>query len=75
MLHLHVIYLSLQEYLKTAKVIPIHKKDSEREVSNYKPISLLPNIDKIFELLMPSRFVEFLREENSSITVFEKMSF
>ena len=48
--------------LKTAKVIPIHKKDSRLEVSNYRPISLLSNIDKIFEKLMRSRLIEFLEE-------------
>ena len=32
--------------LKTAKVIPIFKKDSPLECSNYRPISLLSNIDK-----------------------------
>ena len=42
--------------LKTAKVVPIHKKNSKLEVSNYRPISLLSNIDKIFEKLMHSRF-------------------
>ena len=46
--------------LKTAKVIPIHKKNSKLEVSNYRPISLLSNIDKIFEKLMHSRLLEFL---------------
>ena len=35
--------------LKTAKVIPIHKKDSKPECSNYRPIALLPNIDKIWK--------------------------
>ena len=34
--------------LKTAKVISIHKKNSRLEVSNYRPISLLSNIDEIF---------------------------
>ena len=48
--------------LKTAKAIPIHKKDSRLEVSNYRPISLLSNIDKIFEKLMRSRLIEFLEE-------------
>ena len=48
--------------LKTVKVIPIHKKDSKLEVSNYRPISLLSNIDKIFEKLMHSRLIEFLEE-------------
>ena len=35
--------------LKTAKVIPIHKKNFKLEVSNGRPISLLSNSDKIFE--------------------------
>ena len=47
--------------LKTAKVIPIHKKGSKLKVSNYRPIFLLSNIDKIFEKLMHSR-LEFLEE-------------
>ena len=45
--------------LKTAKVIPIHKKDSKLEVSNYRPISLLSTIDRIFEKLTHSRLIEF----------------
>ena len=48
--------------LKTAKVIPIHKKDSRLEVSNYRPISLLSNIDKIFKKLVQSTLIEFLKE-------------
>ena len=32
--------------LKTAKVIPMHKKDSKLDFSNYHPISLLSNIEK-----------------------------
>ena len=51
------------DFLKTAKVIPIHKKNSKLEVSNYRPISLLSNIDKIFEKLMHSRLIEFLEEK------------
>ena len=47
---------------KTAKVIPIHKKNSKLEVSNYKTISLLSNIDQIFEKLMHNR-LEFLEGE------------
>ena len=49
--------------LKTAKVVPIHKKNSKLEVSNYRPISLLSNIDKIFEKLMHSSLTEFLEEK------------
>ena len=35
--------------LKIAKVIPVHKKESKLFCSNYRPISLLSNIDKIIE--------------------------
>ena len=49
--------------LKTAKVIPIHKKNSKLEVSNYRPISLISNTDKSFEKLMRSRLIEFLVEK------------
>ena len=32
--------------LKTAKVVPVFKKDSKLDYSNYCPISLLSNIEK-----------------------------
>ena len=54
--------------LETAKVIPIHKKNSKLEVFSYRPISLLSNIDKIFEKLMHSRLINFLRENKFCIT-------
>lgn len=38
--------------LKTAKVVPVLKKDSELDYSNYLPISLLLNIKKILEELV-----------------------
>ena len=34
---------------KIAKVIPIHKKDSQLKHSNYRPMSLLSNLDKILD--------------------------
>ena len=46
--------------LKTANVIPIHKKDSKLECSNYRPNALLSNIDKILEKLMHKRLSNFL---------------
>ena len=35
--------------LKQAKVCPIHKKNSLLEKGNYRPVSVLPNISKLFE--------------------------
>ena len=50
--------------LKNAKVIPIHKDDSRLEMSNYRPISLLPTLSKIFEKLMYARLISFFSKHN-----------
>lgn len=46
--------------IKEAKVIPIFKKGSPLKVENYRPISLLSNLDKIFEKVMYNRLSKFL---------------
>ena len=46
--------------LKVSKILPLHKSDSVFEVSNYRPISLLPIISKIFEKLIFVRLNEFI---------------
>ena len=50
--------------LKTAKIIPIHKKGNKLECGNYRPISILSNLDKILEKLMYNRIYSFLEENN-----------
>ena len=50
--------------LKTAKVIPVHTKDSKLDFSNYRPISLLSNIEKILERLMYNRIYKFFSGNN-----------
>ena len=56
------------EILKLAQVIPIHKKESKLDVSNYRPISLLSNINKIFEKVMCLRIRNHLERSNLLIT-------
>ena len=46
--------------LKTAKVVPVFKKDSKLDYSNYCPISLLSNIEKILEKLIYKRLYTLL---------------
>ena len=38
--------------LKHSEVIPIHKKNSKLDNSNYRPVSILLNFSKIFEICM-----------------------
>ena len=48
--------------LKLSKINPIHKKGSKLDISNYRPISLLSNINKIIEKLMFNRLYTFLED-------------
>ena len=50
--------------LKNAKIVPIHKGDSIFEMSNYRPISLLPIFSKILEKIMYSRIIKFIEKHN-----------
>ena len=49
---------------KTEKVVPVFKKDSKVDYSNYRQISLLSNIEKILEKLMYKRLYTFPNNNN-----------
>ena len=51
--------------LKIAKVVPVHKKQSKLVYSNYHPISLSSNLEKILEKLMYRRVFNFFNDSNS----------
>jgi len=46
--------------LKIAKVIPIFKKGTKTSVNNYRPISILSSINKIFEKILYSRLINYI---------------
>ena len=46
--------------LKIAKVIPIFKKGAATSVNNYRPISILSTINKIFEKILYSRLINYI---------------
>ena len=48
------------EKLKFAKVTSTHKGKSKLELTNYRPISILPIFSKLLEKAMHSRLVNFL---------------
>ena len=45
--------------LKMAKVIPIYKKDENSDLDNYRPISLLSSVSKIFEKTVFEQVYEY----------------
>ena len=52
------------DILKIAKTIPVYKKGSRLTISNYRPISLLSNLNKIFEKVIFNRVYDFLEDSD-----------
>ena len=50
--------------LKMAKIIRIFKTDDDTDPSNYRPISLLSNFNRIFEKLIFKRMEPFIAQHN-----------
>lgn len=50
--------------LKTSKVIPLFKSGDPKEAGNYRPISLLPALNKIFEKVLYNRLQSFFEKNN-----------
>jgi len=50
--------------MKVAKVTPLFKKNDESIFDNYRPISILPSISKIFERLMHDQINEHFTNNN-----------
>ena len=45
--------------LKEADIVPVHKKKSKLSKENYRPISILPNIFKVYERCLYDQMSEF----------------
>lgn len=65
----YIFNLSLQSGLfpnsmKIAKVSPVYKKGSKFDPGNYRPISVLPILSKVFEKLVNSRLMKYLNRND-----------
>ena len=49
---------------KLANVTPVHKKKDKQAVGNYRPISLLPIFNKMFERIVFKNIYNFLIKNN-----------
>jgi hypothetical protein len=64
---IHLLNLSLSQgvfpiELKLASVVPIFKSDNRSKFSNYRPVSVLPSISKIYERVFYNRLLEFINK-------------
>ena len=62
---LYLVNLSVQkgvfpDELKRAKVIPLHKGGDKRDISNWRPISILPLFSKIYEKVVYKKIYEYM---------------
>ena len=65
----HLINLSLTQgifpnELKIARVVPIFKSDDPCLLTNYRPISILSVVSKIFEKVMHTRLMKYLNDND-----------
>ena len=48
------------ERMKIAKITPVYKKRNRENFVNYRPISLLPCISKVFERVIYARLINYI---------------
>ena len=56
---------SFPDELKLADVLPIHKGKEKSVKGNYRPISILPSLSKVFEKIIFSRIIKFMESKLS----------
>ena len=52
------------QIFKTGKITPIFKKVNKGLLENYRPVSVLPIVDKIFDKILYNRLHKFFTKEN-----------
>ena len=59
--------------LKMAQVTPLFKKNDPLEITNYRPVSILPIISKIFEKVLAEQLSEYFKDHfHSNLCAFRK---
>jgi hypothetical protein len=54
----------IPDVFKLSIVTPIHKKRNSNSINNFRPISIISNIAKIFEKIIKKNLVTFLENNN-----------
>ena len=62
--NLSIIQGSVPDSLKLARVTPLFKKNDKTQVGNYRPVSVLSIISKVFERVIYDQLEGYLNEKN-----------
>ena len=65
----HIVNLSISQrtfpiFWKTAKIIPLHKKNEFTDPKNYRPVALLSVFSKILERAVFQQVMEYMEKNN-----------
>ena len=52
------------DVFKISKIIPIPKPGDKKNINNYRPISILPDISKVFEKIVHKRVLSYLKKHS-----------
>ena len=58
-------YATFPDNLKQADITPVHKKDNRNDKTNYRPVSILPAISKIYERILFYQVDKFMDKKLS----------
>lgn len=64
MINLSIFKSEIPDELKVSLVKPIHKSGNYLSYNNYRPISIMPTIEKILERCVSNRIIDFLEKNN-----------
>ena len=53
--------------LKNANVTPVHKKDDPTDKINFRPVSVLPILSKVFERVIYNQLGKYMKLDNSGL--------
>ena len=56
----HGVYPTM---LKIARIVPVYKRGDARQIHNYRPISILPPLNKVFEKIIYKQMMKFIDGE------------
>lgn len=63
-LNLSLTLSKVPDDFKIARVVPLYKKGDKNMEGNYRPVSILPVISKIFEKVVHQQFYDYLSKHN-----------